>query len=149
MYRECRHILANGSRCHAVALEKMPYCYYHHRLHRAIHGQKTSETWKKTLDLHPLEDRASILMALSEVICGLAAGRIDSGDAGRLIYGLQVAGQHAVHGTYSEPDDAIEFLVRSEDDQEFAPEEFHCSSDEEDEDDDDSDDEDDDGSDAS
>lgn len=127
MYRECRHILPNGTRCHAAALEKMPYCYYHDRLHRSLNGQKTAEkSKKKTLELRPLEDRASILMALSEVICGLAAGRVDSSDAGRLIYGLQVAGQYAERNAHSAPDNAVESLTCSEDGHELAPEQFHC-----------------------
>lgn len=36
MYKECRNILPDGSRCHAVALKDAAYCYHHDRIHRAL-----------------------------------------------------------------------------------------------------------------
>jgi hypothetical protein len=93
MISVCRHIKPDGARCKAAALRGMPYCYHHDHLHRVLNSRKSSK--KNSLVLHPLEDRASVLMALSDVICGLASGRIDSRNAGRLIYGLQVAGRFA------------------------------------------------------
>ena len=109
MIPACRHIKSNGARCRAHALSDRPYCYHHDRLHRVFNKQKSTK--KNSLVLHPLEDRSSILMALSDVICGLASGRVDSRNAGRLIYGLQVAGQFAPDSSCPNPDDAVESLT--------------------------------------
>jgi hypothetical protein len=122
----CRHIKTNGVRCRAAALSDKPYCYYHDRLHRALTRQKP--TSKNSLVLHPLEDRSSILMALSEVICGLAAGRIDPRDAARLIYGLQVAGQFAP-SSLDLPEDAVESFTVAKTGDELAPELTLCTED--------------------
>jgi hypothetical protein len=32
MFHECRHIKTNGERCHASALSRKPYCYFHMNL---------------------------------------------------------------------------------------------------------------------
>ena len=117
--------MPNGVRCESPALTERPYCYHHDRLHLVFSEPKPSK--KKTLALHPLEDRESILMALSDVICGLAAGRIDSRNGGRLIYGLQVAGQFAPLVTRSAADDAVESVVLTETGDEIAPERIDCS----------------------
>ncbi len=75
MYKLCRHIMPDGARCEAPALKGMPYCYHHERLHRAGFKHKPG---KKTLELPPLENRTSVMMALSDVLAALAAGRIAS-----------------------------------------------------------------------
>lgn len=55
-----------------------------------------SGTWQDTsLDLPPLEDAASIQLALIEVAQALAANRIDTKRAGLLLYALQVASANA------------------------------------------------------
>lgn len=48
-----------------------------------------------SLDLPPLEDAASIQLALIEVAQALAANRIDTKRAGLLLYALQVASVNA------------------------------------------------------
>jgi len=49
-------------------------------------------TWQNTpLDLPPVEDTASIQLALIDVLQALAANQIDPKRAGLLLYGLQVA----------------------------------------------------------
>ena len=90
MIRCCRHIKPDGTRCQSPALAGQPFCYQHDRLH---HASRTKSGRKNQLTLRPLEDRGTVLMALSDVICGLAAGKIDPNTAARLIYGLQVASQ--------------------------------------------------------
>ena len=125
MIPACRHIKSNGARCRAHALSDRPYCYHHDRLHRVFNKQKST---KKTPSCSPLEDRSSILMALSDVICGLASGRVDSRNAGRLIYGLQVAGQFAPDSSCPNPDDAVESLTITKPATKFPPatEFLHC-----------------------
>ncbi len=123
----CRHIKPDGTRCRAAALGDMPYCYHHDHLHRVLNSKKSSK--KNTLALHPLEDQASVLMALSDVICGLAAGRIDSRAAGRLIYGLQVAGQFAPSSSSAVPWDAVKSVSFTKAGDELAPEMNICTAD--------------------
>ena len=127
MFRECRHIKATGSKCAAPALKGMPYCYFHHHLHHAIHEQKPSSD--ASFDLPPLEDRASVQIALSQIVRALAVGGMDPQRAGRMIYALQVNLQFA-HNTSSYADsDSVESLTCSKDGDDLAPEEFNCSKD--------------------
>ena len=75
MYLECRHIKSNGSKCHSPAMKDKPYCYYHLRLHRIIHGrpQRSSTPYEhKDLQIPFLEDRGAVQIALSEVVSALA-----------------------------------------------------------------------------
>ena len=126
MIPACRHIKTNGARCRAAALRDRPYCYFHDRLHRVLARQKSGVT--RSLLLHPLEDRDSVFMALSDVICGLAAGRIDPRAAARLIYGLQVAGQFAP-SSLDVPEDAVESFTVAKTGDELAPELTLCTAD--------------------
>jgi hypothetical protein len=124
MYKECRHILPQGSRCHAVALKDSPYCYHHDRIHRALLRQRSAP--KDKLELPILEDRRSVQIALSQVIGALAAGRIDGANAGRLIYGLQVAAQHAPVFVGSPIGEQVGSVIRTDDGDELAPENIKC-----------------------
>jgi hypothetical protein len=117
----CRFIRVNGQRCGSPALSGKPFCYFHHRdvdRHRTIFGKtpldlsripaqhleaaKTDtliaryygllpDTSPVRLELPPLEDRASVQVALSMIISALAQERIDPKRANSLLYGLQVA----------------------------------------------------------
>ena len=124
MYKKCRHILPDGARCQVAALKDLPYCYHHDRVHRALLRQKSSS--KAKLDLPALEDRGSILMALSQVIGALADGRIDGTKAGRVIYALQVAAQFAPNFPRSSSSGQVESVTRSSDGDDLAPEEIKC-----------------------
>lgn len=125
MYKLCRHIMPDGARCEAPALKGMPYCYHHERLHRTSFKQKPG---KKTLELPPLENRTSVMMALSDVLAALAAGRIDSNSAGRLIYGLQVAAQFAPAGRTA-AFNPVKSLTRTKNGEDLAPELWICTQD--------------------
>lgn len=124
MYVKCRHILPDGARCEAAALKDLPYCYQHNRIHRALLRQRSSP--KAKLELPVLEDRGSIQMALSQVIGALAAGRLDGTNAGRLIYGLQVAAKFAPSAPRSPASDSVESITLTSDGDELAPQEFEC-----------------------
>ncbi len=123
MYKECRHIFPDGSRCHAAALKDMPYCYHHDRIHRALLCQRSS---KAKLDLPAFEDRGSILIALSQVICALADGRLDGTKAGRVIYALQVAAQFAPMSPRFPSSIQVESVARTSDGDELAPVKIKC-----------------------
>lgn len=60
----------------------------------AVTGQSNASQ-NTSLDLPPLEDAASIQLALIEVAQALAANRIDPKRAGLLLYALQVASANA------------------------------------------------------
>jgi len=124
MYKECRHVFSDGSRCHAAALKDLPYCCQHDRIHRALLRQRSSS--KARLDLPAIEDRASIMMALSQVLCALAAGRIDGTNAGRLIYCLQVASQFTPITHRLPSDEQVESITLTKDGDELAPEFIKC-----------------------
>jgi hypothetical protein len=64
---------------------------------RNTHGSASAET--ASLSLPPVEDSASIQLALIEVLDALAANQIDPKRAGLLLYGLQVASSNAKHVT--------------------------------------------------
>lgn len=87
---ECRHILATGQKCHAVALRDRPFCYHHAR-RRTIAAQNLH--LDSSLILPTIEDNASVLMAMNQVLVALSTGRIDVKAAGRYIYGIQIASQ--------------------------------------------------------
>ena len=125
MYKLCRHIMPDGARCEAPALKGMPYCYHHDRLHRTTSRQAHR---KKTIELPPLENRTSVLMALSDVLGALAAGRIDSNRAGRLIYGFQVAAQFAPSGRTA-AFNPVKSLTRTRSGDDLAPELWVCTQD--------------------
>lgn len=129
MYKVCRHIQPDGSRCKAAALKDKPYCYHHDRIHRALLRQRSAP--KNKLELPFLEDRSSILEALSQIISALARGRLDGANAGRLIYGLQVAAQYAPQFTTSKPSwDPVESVTLTSDGDELAPAQFECEDEE-------------------
>ena len=87
----CRHILATGNRCRALAVQDSPFCWFHRNLR---HRPKKEGSPEPILDLPALEDAVSIQIALSDVVGALAAGRINAKSAGTLLYGLQVAGHN-------------------------------------------------------
>ncbi len=87
---ECRHILATGQKCHAIALRGRPFCY-HHAQARTIAARNLH--LDNSLILPSLEDHASVLVAMNQVLTALSKDRIDVKTAGRYIYGIQIASQ--------------------------------------------------------
>jgi len=97
----CRHIKTSGIQCRAVALTGSAFCYYHRRLHTAHAPYRHNEVTRgyllpgQHIQLAPLEDRDSVLLAASQVVNALATGNLDIKRATALFYGLQVAGAYA------------------------------------------------------
>jgi hypothetical protein len=118
--------MPDGARCNSPALGDSHYCYHHDRLHRVFGRQKSGK--KNPLVLHPLEDSNSVLMALSDVICALAAGSIDPRNASRLIYGLQVAGRIAPRWPRSLANDPVASVQFTKTGDELAPAITYCAS---------------------
>ena len=92
MYMACRHIKPNGLRCKSPAMRGHSFCYFHAKLHT-----RTSNDAAKfgPITLPVLEDPAAIQIAISRIFDAMLNGRIEGKLAGRLLYGLQIASQHA------------------------------------------------------
>jgi hypothetical protein len=83
----CRHIFDDGHRCGSPSLRGESFCYYHIRTRRQGPGAGRAGTFV----LPHAADRASIQLAIADVLCRLAAGDIDIKRGTALLYGLQVA----------------------------------------------------------
>ena len=130
MYRLCRHIKPDGTRCEAPALREMPYCFFHDHFHREIgKSLKKPKAKKRSIALPRLQDRGSVLEAISDVVGALGAGHLDSSTAGRLIYGLQVAGQFTREYTRRHSPKAVQSFTVAEDGAEMAEEFYICEDD--------------------
>ena len=93
MYEECRHIKTSGTRCGSPALKGRAYCYFHFRAHQQRHraaGPYAGFVAHK-FDVAVLEDRASIQLAISEVVAAMANNQMDHKRGGKILYGLQLA----------------------------------------------------------
>ncbi len=88
---QCRHVFTDGHRCLGHCLRHEPFCYFHHTARRPISNPAARRRRGTTFTLPELEDRASIQLALSEILQRIAANDLDPKRAGHLLYGLQIA----------------------------------------------------------
>ena len=123
MHSECRHIMPSGKKCRAAALRGTPYCYFHTRVHHF--GKPKPELKNAPLKLPVLEDRSAIQLALAQILDALASARIDSKQAGLLLYGLQIASTN-ISGDASVPSGTVMHVTRTRNGGELAPQEFEC-----------------------
>ncbi|WP_188553295.1 hypothetical protein [Edaphobacter dinghuensis] len=96
----CRHIFIDGHRCGSPSLRGEHLCYYHHTTLGAADERRHRRTWAE-FELPPLEDRSSILAAVTEVLQRIACDNLPVKQAGLLLYGLQI-----VSNNLPEPDEA-------------------------------------------
>jgi hypothetical protein len=91
----CHHYQApTGQRCGSPALKGEYYCYHHIVKQAARTNRRVLIDPEVTrMEVPPIEDRASIFVALAAVVHRLAENTIDTRRAGQMIYGLQVAMQ--------------------------------------------------------
>lgn len=94
LIRNCRHIMPTGANCQSPAMRDSAYCYYHARLHSHYPRPRKPKNLPK---LENLDSRRAIQVAITEVLNGLLARKIDPRQAGRALYGIQMASQ-AVEG---------------------------------------------------
>ena len=114
MFHECRHIKTNGQRCHAASLRGKPYCWFHMNLQR-MHSPKLSESQR--FQLPPIEDNASILLAVGQVIQTLKSPYADTKRAGLILYALQIAAQLTARDEYVRPQESVRVLYSPENDE--------------------------------
>ncbi len=88
---QCRHIHADGRQCGSVSLRNENFCYFHHSTRVPIRNARERKGRRSTFDLPLIEDRASILRAISEIITRISTNEVDPRRAGLLLYGLQIA----------------------------------------------------------
>jgi hypothetical protein len=78
---QCRHIFAEGHRCRALSLRQEHFCYIHHTSRHPLPARiPTAETFinpDSSFIMPPLEDRASIQLAISELARRIAANQLD------------------------------------------------------------------------
>jgi hypothetical protein len=91
--QQCHHYQApTGMRCGSPAMKGEYYCYHHLVKTNYKKNQRVLIDPEVTrMEVPPIEDRASIFVALAAVIHRLAENTIDTRRAGQMIYGLQVA----------------------------------------------------------
>jgi hypothetical protein len=112
----CRHIKTSGLQCRGAALTGSAFCYFHRRLHTSHAPYRHNDVTRgyllpgQHIQLAPLEDRESVLLAASQVVNALATGNLDIKRATALFYGLQVAGAYAPHAS---PEAAPQSLTRT------------------------------------
>jgi hypothetical protein len=83
----CRHVFTEGHRCGSPALRGQSLCYNHgrSRCEAPISGRAG------TFPMPRIDDRASIQLALFEVLSRLSGGDIEYKRGSILLYGLQIA----------------------------------------------------------
>jgi hypothetical protein len=86
----CRHIFIDGHRCGSPSLRGEHLCYYHHTSRGHAEEKRNRRTWTE-FELPPLEDRSSVLAAVTEVLQRIACNNLPTKQAGLLLYGLQIA----------------------------------------------------------
>jgi hypothetical protein len=122
MLNLCRHILINGQRCKAAALRGQAFCYYHVTARRYT---SISTTSADPLLLPSTEDAAGVLLALNQVLRGLASRRIDHRQARAFFQGLQIAARLA-RKSDDKPGETVRETCEDADGQTLAPEKSSC-----------------------
>jgi hypothetical protein len=93
----CRHIKTTGHQCGSPALRGHRYCYYHTRSHDRHSNFRPNPRLDpffepgRHIRLVALEDRASLLMAISQTVNAVATGQIEIQSARTILYGLNLA----------------------------------------------------------
>ena len=116
MYMACRHIKPNGLRCKSPAMRSHSFCYFHSKLHTRVSDDAARFG---PLTLPVLEDPAAIQIAISRIFDAMLSGRIESKLAGQLLYGLQIASQHAEH--FFRGVNSVASMTQSKEGDELAP----------------------------
>jgi hypothetical protein len=107
MFQECRHIKPDGLRCHGAALRGKPYCFFHMNLRRT-HGLNYAES--RLSPLPPIEDTASILIAIGQVLKTLDDPFVDFRRASLKLRALQIAARLTAQREKARPEQLVRTL---------------------------------------
>ena len=124
MFKECRHIMPSGARCHSPALRDQPYCYFHTSLHRSAAQKSVFDD--PSLTLPALEDSSAVQIALTQVLGALSSSKLDPRRAGLLLYGLQIAAQITSRPATRRSTDFVRSVCYEKDGNVLAPERTAC-----------------------
>jgi hypothetical protein len=112
----CRHVHLSGHRCGSPALRGEPFCYLHHTT------RNPAPRPSPVFQIPQLEDRATLQLAIAEVLARIAAGTLDPKRAGLLLYGLQIAQNNLPpHHFTPAPSDTVEDLEHDQHNHPLAP----------------------------
>ena len=89
MKDRCRNITPSGMQCRRPATRANQFCYQHFKFRRPAPEPKAEERMRVNIPL--LEDRATLQIAVVEVMRALSAGRITAGEMRAFMVGFQVA----------------------------------------------------------
>lgn len=89
--RLCQHIMPSGRRCRSPRVRRQRYCYFHGRW-RARHDVHIRAPRPRTLPL--VEDRASLQIAINDIMQALIDDGLTARQAGVLLYGMQISLQN-------------------------------------------------------
>ena len=87
MSEKCTHTLESGSTCKSPAVRGTSLCF-HHTPHENLKRKRPCEY--EPFELPPLNNKNSVMVAISEVLRRLALRRIKRSEAVTLIYGLNI-----------------------------------------------------------
>ena len=123
MYKECRHIKPNGSKCRVAALKEKPYCYFHVRLHGIVRSSAAPPlpTSKKNWRSLFWKTRR-VQIALSEVVSASPENGSTTNAPDSLVYALQVASSNAKNMTDIVADQQVRDRSENEEGEELGPE---------------------------
>jgi hypothetical protein len=124
MYMACRHIMPNGRRCKAAALNGALFCYFHARIHSLGNDPQAR---LGNLRLPVPEDPAAIQLSIAQICDSLINARIDAKRAGQLLYAMQIASQHVGKCNFEIGGmNTVQSTAQSTEGDDLAPEERIC-----------------------
>ena len=90
-YETCRHVKEDGTYCGSPALRDRKYCYYHlmQRGRRLRRARALRDNLPYRLEIQSLDNHYAVRDALTDIAQALAAGQLDPGTAGKLLYAIQ------------------------------------------------------------
>jgi|HubBroStandDraft_1064217.scaffolds.fasta_scaffold44947_1 hypothetical protein len=104
MLTECRHIMTDGRKCHAIAMREEPYCIFHMRVHGVMAElKKPSKAKDRKLEFAFPDSQVSIQLSLFQLLNAIGSGQIDPKRASQLLYCLQIATQNVAHNPIEIP----------------------------------------------
>ncbi len=91
---QCRHVFTDGHRCGSPALRKEHFCYFHHTTRPRASSPRRLAVYDVGFELPLAEDRASIQLAIAQILIRIADGSLEPKRARLLLYGLRTASQN-------------------------------------------------------
>ncbi len=120
---ECRHIMTDGNKCHAMALREKPYCFFHMRVHRVVaESKKPSKAKDRKFEFAFPDSQVSIQLSIFQLLNAIGSSQIDPKRAGQLLYCLQIATQNVGHNPVEIPFRGVACVTQSPDGEDMGPE---------------------------